>query len=96
MKTNTAQHTPTPWHVHEKYNDQIMGIEDDYIIATVSADSRNFTEQRPSIANTEIIVRAVNSHEALLKIARAYIKIAAIYGVNHEKASAVIAQAEKP
>lgn len=67
-KTESKQHTPTPWH----YDGEFIRTGDTRfslsarpleVIAEVK-DSENWE------ANAGFIVRAVNSHEALLKIAK--------------------------
>ena len=64
------QHTPTPWKLGQYSNDiQAMNDEDRSFTIAHSHLSGPFVR-----ANMEFIVRAVNSHEALLKAAKKVIK----------------------
>jgi hypothetical protein len=58
-KTMSAKHTPTPWHVNG--NSTNRGAQ----IFIRDKNNEIIAQVRP-LANAELIVRAVNSHEALL------------------------------
>lgn len=62
MKT---QHTPTPWEFQWSPNEGYNVTSRDTGISVF--DSQEFTD-KPTKENAEYIVRAVNSHDALLKI----------------------------
>jgi hypothetical protein len=73
MKTQKESkgHTPTPWFVHEKNNDWIMGYGDRIAVL----DDPSHIEHTIN-GNAQFIVRAVNSHDTLLsalKVAKAII-----------------------
>lgn len=63
---NKPQHTPTPWHLHDTENATICG-PDHLSLALCEARSRKGSEND---ANAAFIVRAVNSHEALLDVVK--------------------------
>jgi hypothetical protein len=70
MKTTTAvkpTHTPTPWTVEEGTQPHTLAIVNDYESKTISVAMHDNAEDK---ANAAYIVRAVNSHEALLEIAK--------------------------
>ena len=88
-------HTPTPWHLN--IDPQYIQDQHANIVAVIHAQldgKRNAEIELEGKANAAFIVRAVNSHEALLKIARAYVQLAEIHGEDHTNASLTIAQAE--
>jgi len=60
QESTTAKHTPTPW---SRYKNAAHGPEGDCVFVCNGIDS-------PNDANAEFIVRAVNSHEALLAAAK--------------------------
>jgi hypothetical protein len=78
---SNTKHSPTPWIAEGQ---QIVTKENGYRVATVSSpDPRARGKERMEdweycIGNTDLIVRAVNSHEQLvaaLKAARIYVSI---------------------
>jgi len=84
MKTKT-QHTPTPWKVGFK-NPQTIESETGKDIAACGAYRLSLKEAE---ANADFIVRAVNSHEALLEAAKQALKFI------NEKANGVYVDASQ-
>lgn len=64
-----AKHTPTPWRIEEEEEmpDRIHAIYGRDNATIVETDSGYYN---PSRIDAEFIVRAVNSHEALLEVAK--------------------------
>jgi len=100
METKTKpMHTETPWEITREMNEHSEGLaieSDTTVVATLCGGLPKYEVQ----ANAEFIVRAVNSHEALLSALRALTAI--VNGGNPgkiktqgylDKARAAIAQA---
>jgi hypothetical protein len=92
MKIKT-QHTPTPWKFEVMNN--ILGIPLLYHI------NRGDIEVRSGLADAEFIVRAVNSHEALLETLKSIIESNSYWwqevgwdDEDFKRATKLIAQAE--
>lgn len=75
MKTQTQQHTPTPWKVMHNEIGLEWNIEagNELIAVLVPKNQRN-------LDNAAFIVRAVNSHEALLAALKRYMSFNGRYG----------------
>lgn len=65
MKTNTANHTPTPWVEVPNFR-HVMGVKAPNGSHDLIADFRTGTERTKNI---EFVLRAVNAHEALVEVA---------------------------
>lgn len=63
-QTKEVSHTPTPWHINGE------AIESDHKWVA-SAGSNGINDEDEDMVNAAFIVRAVNSHEALLQAAKA-------------------------
>lgn len=67
-KTREVSHTPTPWNLKIEYSD----ISSRHIYEVTSGANLLFSDEEyypkaPELKDAEFIVRAVNSHKALLK-----------------------------
>lgn len=83
-----SDHTPPPWSFEvEEYQANVVRASDGSLLATIVGDSAE------AEANAEIVVRAVNSHEALVDAlkdalsALTYIRThyAELYGVGFDR-----------
>lgn len=101
----TQQHTPTPWHTSHIENPNADGEK--FPLLRICADQQVICEtfevlpRHNDRANFAFIVRAVNSHEALLKAAKKAMSDYYAGGIHHLSNEAAgllreaIAQAEK-
>jgi hypothetical protein len=64
--TTKSEHTPTPWAVDEDHPTSVV-FEADTEIEICTTDSGSSAEQGEDEANAALIVRAVNSHAALVE-----------------------------
>jgi len=71
MKMTKTKHTPTPWEIKEGWSGHIFGPNHEMISRAM--DCRKSSAQE----NAAFIVRAVNSHEALLEVAKDLVKLEA-------------------
>lgn len=98
--TNTGQgneakrndHTPTPWKVEGPFLERSIFGEKDLVTRLVGFD-------KIQSANAAFIVRAVNSHDALIKALKDALEVIGSWGPDGspewaQSAEAVIAQAE--
>jgi len=89
-----ADHTPTPWHTGSTFNDELVMAFDDNrecIVAELKVDS-DLTGDR-SDANAAFIVKAVNSHAALVKARDLLDRVLELYFPPSEKQPPLIQEA---
>ena len=71
MKTeNKAQHTPTPWILNHR-GEIIVPNGRRLLVNGVSLPTGSHPQDKEASANSELIVRAVNSHTELVEACRA-------------------------
>lgn len=70
--SNTAQHTPTPWHVvnGSLIKDELMPFDRDERDTVLVATTAGTATAEVAEANAAFIVRACNSHEQLVAVAK--------------------------
>ncbi len=66
---NKSEHTPTPWEVSDMRNDHTKG---ELIISGGLMKIASFPSNKEGERNAAFIVRAVNSHDLLLALVRAW------------------------
>lgn len=83
-------HTPTPWRVHEGPDLEVYHDDGDVcpVIATIDRDN---TSEEQALADSRLIVRAVNSHEALVAALKQAKRLLFIASPEDEK---IVAQVE--
>jgi hypothetical protein len=89
---NNLSYTPLPWVV----GNHGMIYTEDLRIAVAETANLEGVEEEDVHGNAAFIVRAVNSHEALLRIARRYAELCEKQGSDPEKTglAEIIARAE--
>jgi hypothetical protein len=80
--TQTAKHSPTPWRVFAAFTD--VEIVTDRPTANETESIVQFKGQRNALANAALIVRAVNSHDHLVRACRLLVDAYAKAGLNDD------------
>lgn len=99
MKTQKREHTPTPWELEHVWEDQNRALIRGKYLRVIVDRAEDFGNAK---TDAEFIVRAVNSHEALLECAKMFLDFDRLaqegkpvpYDYLMEKAKETIAQAE--
>src|SRR5438477_7812434 len=101
-KREQTGHTPTPWTLHFNMTTQTWSIGNGINICTIANTNTGNPHQSESLANADFIVRAANSHSALLEAAKLVSRTLPASPVHYSDARlakvvrAAIQQAEQP
>jgi len=66
--------TPRPWRVHDRYDDEVWA-GGGWVAACVPNPDKRSDENETGAANADLIVRAVNAHDALVAALRGIITL---------------------